>query len=69
MILSTYTHFQKQFRTTNKLEQIAIKNKRGKMVIFDDGFNLKLPFFLIKTSPIFREVHFFMLEAIFSTLN
>lgn len=68
MILSTYTHFQKQFRTTNKLEQIAIKNKRGKMVIFDDGFNLKLPF-LIKTSPIFREVHFFMLEAIFSTLN
>lgn len=68
MILSTYTHFQKQFRTTNKLEQIAIKNKRGKMVIFDDGFNLKLPFFN-KNKPYFREVHFFMLEAIFSTLN
>lgn len=44
MILSSYIKFQKQFKITNKLEQIAIKDKRGKIVSFDVGFNLRHPF-------------------------
>lgn len=68
MILSSYIKFQKQFKITNKLEQIAIKDKRGKIVSFDVGFNLRHPFTQYKC-PIYRVEHFFMSKAIFSTLD